>query len=619
MKILSPALVIAASIVLASAQNTTRIEAGLIQGIVTRAGTNEPISDIQISLEGAVSPEAMQNLVAGAASAGIPITPPAGASLSETTQLMIAAAASRGLPIQAPGIQNIVTRAVGVQNWPTTTTDREGKFLFSDVKPGRYTVRAVREGFFGRPVNGTYPPTAWVDIGVAEKEVKQVSLSMAQGAIIAGRIFDANGAPRSNTTVQAFSTAYQTGFALMQPAIAGPPKTTDDRGEYRLFWLPPGEYFIGAAPAAAAGGPGTPFQPGARTFYPGVTRMNEAIPITIKGGEDLRGMDIALRTVQAFKIAGTVTNSIAPPLDPTGAVLPTTIFFHLANRDLETPYEATTANNYGNIQLAVNTGSFELTGVPPGSYEVLARVADPKAGVGLGAFSWGRAIVDIEDRDVRNVSIAINPAANLSGTVRTAGGTTLAPNLRVALTPVGGSARVALYTLVSTRAAPVEANGTFTVSSVPPGRFRIAAVSGLPQNFYIADVRQNAISVFDTGFDIDSQVPEPIEILVSNGAGMVEGIVEDGPSKIAAGAIVALVPESKRIENRALFASAVTDSSGRFTLRGIAPGDYRLFAWESTPANAFQSPAFIRKYESKAHTIRVAQGATVSTSLAVIK
>src|SRR5207244_2586566 len=171
--------------------------------------------------------------------------------------------------------------------WPMTVTDRDGRFIFRDLKPGRYTIRSVREGFFGKPVNGAYPPTSWIDISVAEKETKQASLSMVPGAIIAGRVYDTTGAPLLNAQVQAFSTAYQTGFALLQPAVAGPAKTTDDRGEYRLFWLPPGDYYLGATPPARTGGPGTPFQPGARTYYPGMTRLNDAMPITIRGGEDL--------------------------------------------------------------------------------------------------------------------------------------------------------------------------------------------------------------------------------------------------------------------------------------------------------------------------------------------
>jgi hypothetical protein len=348
--------------------------------------------------------------------------------------------------------------------------------------------------------------------------------------------------------------------------------------------------------------------------------MNETIPVVIRGGEDLRGMDITLRPGALFKIAGTVINSIPRLPNPDGNVPPATIFFHLGNRDLDVPLDAAPANNSGNISLADTSGPFELSNIAPGSYELLARVADPNAGAGLAAFSYGRALVEVRDRDLRDITIAIHPPSLVRGVVRTAGGAPMPPNLRVTLTPSGGATRVALYTLVAARGAtPLQPDGSFAVTSVPPGRFRIGAISGLPPDYYIADVRQNAASVFDDGFEIDRPAPDPLEVVIARGAGVVAGIVEDGPSKAVMGAVVALVPEAQRFENRALFASTASDASGRFVFRGVAPGIYRLFAWESTPPNAYQNGGFIRKFEGHAQVVHVGQGGTVNASLKLIR
>ncbi|HLQ77413.1 MAG TPA: carboxypeptidase-like regulatory domain-containing protein [Terriglobia bacterium] len=598
-------------------QNTAPPEPGIVQGTVTRVGTNEPIADVQVSLEGgAASPQATQSLLNAATAAGIPIAPPQGASLSEITQLITNAAAARGLPLQAQGIQSLVTRAVGTQSWPTVITGQDGKFAFRDIVPGRYTVRATRDGFFGKPAGTVYPPTASIDIVIAGKDTVQASLAMAQGGIIGGRINDTAGEVVPNINVQAFSVGYQNGFSLLQPAVT---KTTDDRGEYRLFWVPPGEYFVGVTPPAtppAAGG-----LPRARTFYPGVTRLNDAMPITIRGGEDLRGIDIAIRTAPLFKISGQVTSSIPIPLSPTGEPVLGTAFLHLADRDLNTPNDSTRANQAGTFVISPlnSTGTFEVAGVAPGSYELLARVADPSVGTGLAAFSWGRALIEISDHDVKDVAIAVTASPALKGTVRATTGTRLPPNLRIVLTPMGGSSRVALYGLVSTRGTTVAADGSFAVAAIPPGQFRIGALPGLPQDLFIADVRQNGVSVFDSGFDIGAKEPNPIEILISGGAGVVEGTVADGPSKIVPGATVVLAPEPRRMENRALVLVATADAMGRFAFHGVAPGDYQLLAWETAPANAYQSVAYLKKYESRAKAIHVNQSATVNAELAVIR
>jgi hypothetical protein len=79
------------------------------------------------------------------------------------------------------------------------------------------------------------------------------------------------------------------------------------------------------------------------------------------------------------------------------------------------------------------------------------------------------------------------------------------------------------------------------------------------------------------------------------------------------------VPEAARRENLALYLSAGTDASGRFVMRGVPAGDYRLFAWESVRPFAYQNAAFIAKDENLGKLIHVGQGNTVSAELTIIR
>ena len=105
-------------------------------------------------------------------------------------------------------------------------------------------------------------------------------------------------------------------------------------------------------------------------------------------------------------------------------------------------------------------------------------------------------------------------------------------------------AKIPAYQQVSRRTVPVDAAGAFAVPAVPEGRFRVSAVAGLPPDMYLADVRQSAQSVFDTGFDVNSGNTAPLEIVLATGAGTVTGVVLDGPMKVVPAATVVLVPET---------------------------------------------------------------------------
>jgi hypothetical protein len=331
------------------------------------------------------------------------------------------------------------------------------------------------------------------------------------------------------------------------------------------------------------------------------------MPIVVRGGEDLRGIDIGMQAARGFKISGRIISNV--PL-PTGAAALPNATLMLVSRDMNAPDDVG-GRTLGSFPLNPTTATFEVSSMPSGEYELLARIPDP-TGSGLTGFAWGHVPLDIRDGDVSGIVISVASGVDLKGSLRAVNGARVPSNLRIVLLAMEGPSKIALYRTVSTRGSLVDQDGSFTVPVIPPGRYRLGAISGLPEDFYIADIRQGGAGVFDSGFEIDSRPPAPLEITIGSGAGTVEGTT-------AAGATVALVPDATRIENRALFASAIADASGRFAFHGVAPGEYQLLSWESTPPNAYLNVGFIQKYQGRGRSIRVSQGATVNVELTLTK
>jgi hypothetical protein len=82
---------------------------------------------------------------------------------------------------------------------------------------------------------------------------------------------------------------------------------------------------------------------------------------------------------------------------------------------------------------------------------------------------------------------------------------------------------------------------------------------------------------------------------------------------------IALVPERSRRQNLLLYKAAVSDSKGSFTMSGVAPGQYSLFAWESLPGTAYMSAEFMAPYETKGQAVTITEGAVANTEVKLIK
>src|SRR5438477_3459359 len=133
----------------------------------------------------------------------------------------------------------------------TTTTEIDGRFVFRNVRPGRYRLVTTRPGYVRRPIGVT----------VTAGRTEEVQLSLTATGAISGRVVGASGEPLGNIDVSALKPSFQNGRRVLGVVQS---VRTNDRGEYRLFWLAPSRYLLRATHPQAETGMMAMMSPGAR-------------------------------------------------------------------------------------------------------------------------------------------------------------------------------------------------------------------------------------------------------------------------------------------------------------------------------------------------------------------
>ena len=158
----------------------------------------------------------------------------------------------------------------------------------------------------------------------------KADIAMPRGGVISGRVVDEFGDPIADAVVNAMRSAWAGGRRRLQPS--GRTAMTNDLGQFRIYGLSPGDYYVSgtfrgdamgmemmsAAMGGAPGGGPTGSSPNsgyAPTYFPGTPNGAEAQKIAIAAGQESQNTDFALLPVELARITGTVISSEGKPLE----------------------------------------------------------------------------------------------------------------------------------------------------------------------------------------------------------------------------------------------------------------------------------------------------------------
>jgi hypothetical protein len=499
-------------------------------------------------------------------------------------------------------------RGNGPMNPVTASTDAEGKFRLTNIEPGQYRLVAERSGYVRMEHGARKPNQPGTPLTLKSgDELKNVELKLVRHAVVTGRITDEDGDPVQGAQVQLMRYTFVRGRRQLMPVSGG---SSNDLGEYRLFGIAPGKYYLSVSHRAGGpfgammmrgggrGGPGGVMPPSADQnyapmYFPGTFELDSATLLEIPVGSDMRGVDMRLLRTRTYRVSGRVVAQSEGRRGGMVMLVPkSSAGFGFGDR-MAAPWRP-------------NTGTFEIQGVRPGSYNLVVQSFD-----GQNRMS-ARVPVEVGEGDVTDVTISPVPGSDLSGVVRVQDKASIdLQSLRVQLSPremgpFGGFGT-----------SPVQADGKFIVNNLTAGQYDIS-ITGLSENTYVKAVRYGEADALATGVDLSGGSAGLLDVVISPNGAAVSGSVADNDGNPKSGATVLLVPTADRHQRLDLYKTANSDQSGAFRFTGVAPGDYLLFALEDHERGAEYDPKYVEQFSSSAEKLSMREAATETKALKLL-
>jgi hypothetical protein len=516
----------------------------------------------------------------------------------------------------------------------TTTTDDTGAFSFTALPAGRFEIQAFRNAYLRTSYGASRPERPGTPIVLkAGEAVTNVSMTIARGGVISGIVRDPRGRPIPNINVRVLRLGYNalTGERTLGAPSSGASTTTDDRGRYRAYGLPPGGYYVAVPgndagrsggpggpddlrqitseevrrilqqPAGMAGGtpasgrPATPPPPPVRVnyapvFHPGVTDIGAATTIALGLSEERTDADVTVQLVPTANITGRLTSQ-------SGTAVPAGLSIGLVPAG---PFAELLAGSGVRVPSAQPRpdGTFTFSGIPPGSYTLKAQIGRGRLGSADAPVLWASAPVTMTGQDME-VSLVLQPGIQITGRVVFEGAQPTPADLQTMTLFLMAPGSGGSLTSGGGAGGRVDAEGRFTFLGITPDSYRFAYNWTAPtrEKWALKTAVANGREAFEAPLQVNQGEPVTWTVTFTDKPTALEGVFQDRSGRAATDYFILIysvdrgtwIPGSRRIRTT----RPATD--GAFSVKGVPAGEYYLAALTDLENGEWNDPALLER------------------------